>query len=846
MEHKKKENQNKTRFSLSEIHTKNPIVYYIIIITLILIILFILYLIEKILFILLTIITFTKLISFPLQIFLHLLLIRYIILQIAFSGQNSIISRSILGNLGRLQAAPIYKAVISLYHSLLIFNDIRALAIDIKTLSEIKKIIDAVRYIINCALDILSRIKAKFNKLTIDQELFYNNLMGLKDSINNCYLLSFINNTIDIIKSYEKDSLSDIPNEEKDKIVSQLKDLNLNIQNILSFSNNLINQIEDYLGENYNWYNYRYIRNFFKNNIFGSIEQLHCELSNYYIFEEKTLTTKDNCELEYIIIRKDMNSPRKKLMIICGPNGVPFQVFSRNFKFENYLDMNMDVLCWNYRGFAFSKGKPSYTKLRTDVLELFDEVKSTYNYEKYGVHGISIGGIPCCHLASHRKEIELMICDRNFGRLDNMAQSFPLGKFLFFIYKFFLFQSTDNVDNYLNAKCYKIILNDPKDKIVLETCSLKTLISKKLCEQYFNCSHEDNSCNNSIMGTYFNNFNELESLSSKKNMNLSNNQDVPLTSINEKITTNAGNMNKKILIKRTVLDKIFNSVEEKNKFVNLLVNISKILGEEKFEIKQSTNLISTTINKFKSNNLYSNLKEEELQNTSGIFDFVKNHMMDIFDTMESAGDTLYTLIKIKRDYTKAVFIDNFFNNMFIWGSLYYKRVQNNNLHSTKNIKKIFENCMIIFEEFWKSQEIMSFKELTLIKEIENLYKYFLLIQNNLKNVGLNTKDGFVKLINENLIDNNDYEQSLNKINIGNFIPLKCGHNGSLSTEEAELLEMFLNKSSFMNDYNEKNINININPEKDKDQNTDENDNIRTSYSGSDKNLNKIIDILAID
>jgi esterase/lipase len=139
----------------------------------------------------------------------------------------------------------------------------------------------------------------------------------------------------------------------------------------------------------------------------------------------------------------------------------------------------MDMLCWNYRGYGFSKGTPSYSKLRSDVLELFDEVKKNNNYERYAVHGISIGGIPCCHLASHRKEIELLICDRNFGRIDNIVQSFPYGKLLFKLYKLLLFQSTDNVENYLNVKCYKIIMNDPKDTIVLDSCSLKTLISMK-------------------------------------------------------------------------------------------------------------------------------------------------------------------------------------------------------------------------------------------------------------------------------------------------------------------------------------------------------------------------------
>ena len=111
MKSNKEENQNNSQFSLSEIRDKSPRLYLILIITLILIALFIFYLIEKIIFILLTLITFTKIISLPVQILLHLLFIRYIILQIAFSGQNYLVSRSILGNLGRLQASPVYKTL---------------------------------------------------------------------------------------------------------------------------------------------------------------------------------------------------------------------------------------------------------------------------------------------------------------------------------------------------------------------------------------------------------------------------------------------------------------------------------------------------------------------------------------------------------------------------------------------------------------------------------------------------------------------------------------------------------------------------------------------------------------
>ena len=807
------ENHNQSNSNENSILKKNPKLYLVLLITVALIILFIFYLIEKILFIILTTITFTKLIAFPLQIILHILFIRYLIIQVAFAGQNIVVSSSMLYNLGKNQATPILKAIKALHDSLSILNDVRGLIVSIKELTEMKKNIGVIQSIINYVLDTFSKMKSKFNTLTIEQQMLYDNMYRMNEAIINGNVISFVNNTIDTIKKYNQESLADIPDQERDKIVSELSSKNVNTQQILAICHTLMEILIDFIGENYPWYSCRYIRNFFHNRLFASIEQIHCELSNYYNFEEKTLITKDKCKLEYIIIKKNINTPKKKLMIICGPNGVPYQIFSRNFRFENYLESNMDILCWNYRGYGFSKGTPSYSKLRSDVLELFDEVKKNNNYERYAVHGISIGGIPCCHLASHRKEIELLICDRNFGRIDNIVQSFPYGKLLFKLYKLLLFQSTDNVENYLNVKCYKIIMNDPKDTIVLDSCSLKTLISMKLCENYFDCNHEDNSnFNSSMIGSYSSHNNELESLSSKKI--ISSSQNIQMTTLNDKITTNynINDNNSKILIKKTALDKIFNSVEEKNKFVNILINISKIINNDKLEINSnnsdSGNIITNLIKKFKNKNLqYANLKEEELQNTSGIFDFVKNHMTDIFDSIESAGDTLFTLLSIKRDYTKEVYIDNFFNSMFIWGCKPSQNNDENNLHSVKNIQKIFSDCMKLFEEFWNSSEIISYKGLTLMRDIDSLYRYFIIIQNNLKNVGFNTKDGFIKLINEELIDddNNDntYEKCLKRFNRGNFVPLHCGHNGALNSEEYELFESFLNKSSFYSDKSEK-------------------------------------------
>ena len=837
---------------LSHILKSDDKLFLIIILTLIIIILLILYLIEKIIFIILTFITFTSIISFPLQVFLHLLLIRYIILEIAFSGQNLLISRSIFYNYGKVYASHIYNTLVSLRESLSVFNDVRSLVISLKELNTIKRQIDSINYMINHCLDILNKIKNKFHQLTIDQQLFFNNLNYLKENINSGNLIKFIDETIEIIEKNGKNSLADIPDEERDNIVSKISrqdSNNLNIQKILVLLRILIDQLNDYLGEHYSCFSKRYIRNYLKNKLFASIEQFQIELIDKFCVEEHQLITKDKCQIEYILLKSNPQSYSKKLMIICGPNGVPYQIFIRNLRFESYLQSDIDILCWNYRGYGFSKGKPSYNRLRSDVLELFDEVKNNFNYERYGVHGISIGGIPCCHLARNRKEIELMICDRNFGRLDNIAQGFYCGKFLFFIYKYFFFQSSDNVDNYINVKCDKILLNDSRDQIVLEICSLKTLVAQRLCELYFDCNNNsinnnfnnanlNDSNHNSLIGNFNSHNNELEILSSKKlngneqNNILNNSEQISSTNINNNLN------NKKIILpKKTALDKILNSVEEKHIFIHSLINISNIINKDKLEVNQKKSFLSKIINLVKKNSVqYSNLKEEELQNTSGIFDFVKAHMLEILDSVQSAGDTLLSINIYKTDYTKYVFIDNFFNNMFIWGSFVYNRNNENiQIHKLKNVKTIFNYTMKLFDEFINSQEIMSYKQLTLVKEINTIYKYFSQIFQNLENIGLKTKNGFIKLINEDLIEdknNLSYEKCLMELHRGNYVPLYCGHNGALSKEEKETLDYFLMKTSFMKNETDKlNIeNISTN---------EENDLINMNSSDSSKNINAI-------
>jgi hypothetical protein len=99
------------------------ILYYLISLSFYLINIFLFLYIERKFLSLLTTITFTKIISIPLQILLHLIFLRYLVIQLVFPGQNYILSRSILYNHGINKATPIYKSFTAFYDAFSVLNN---------------------------------------------------------------------------------------------------------------------------------------------------------------------------------------------------------------------------------------------------------------------------------------------------------------------------------------------------------------------------------------------------------------------------------------------------------------------------------------------------------------------------------------------------------------------------------------------------------------------------------------------------------------------------------------------------------------------------------------------------
>lgn len=110
--------------------------------------------------------------------------------------------------------------------------------------------------------------------------------------------------------------------------------------------------------------------------------------------------------------------------ILCNPNAMIYQNmvhYPHAFYLQFFLMRNINVLCWNYRGYGRSKGGPCCDRLTTpqNMREDGETIISFCRNElglkgKIGVYGRSLGGIPTTHMAHY---VDMVIVDRSFSSL---------------------------------------------------------------------------------------------------------------------------------------------------------------------------------------------------------------------------------------------------------------------------------------------------------------------------------------------------------------------------------------------------------------------------------------------
>ena len=208
-----------------------------------------------------------------LVIFLHYLFLRMIILSIAFPGSSKLIKLQTQYALGKKQAEIILDSLEDLFNSIESFKKTSDIN-DVLLLINIKKSIRNSMDYVNYFVETFQKMKSQYNNLNETQNQFYLALIMLKDDIKESKILQYITSEIARSKANSLISEEEIQIDQTNQIFNKIQ---LNIKNIKEI-------LKEYIGSEKKWYQFPYIRNMFKNILFGTIEQFQVELPNYFFF----------------------------------------------------------------------------------------------------------------------------------------------------------------------------------------------------------------------------------------------------------------------------------------------------------------------------------------------------------------------------------------------------------------------------------------------------------------------------------------------------------------------------------------------------------------------------------
>ena len=637
-------------------------------------------------------------------ILIHLILIRYLIFIFIFPGKNDLVNFYLRTVFGKIRAK-------SFSYNLEHFQN----RID-KVLQTSKNFDGGLNSAISAAqinkskvsskyIDIYEKIKQNYGELNKYETEFLNKLISFKTYIENSSLQ-------ENFKKYFH----------KEQIIITEKDYN-DYETIKNEAKQIQQLLNEYRGDVEFNNLFKYMKNFFYNDILSSKKFIRVNaIITKPNSEEIIIKTKDDLELDCLLIYSNNKGEKinsKNLVIVCGPNLTPFENLINSWDIDNlYLMNDIDILFWNYRGYGFSEGSADFHNVREDILCVYDYISSKYQYNKIAVHGLSIGGVPACYLASKRN-INLIIADRTFGSVQDIIDTFPFGNsFLYYLAKIIFFPFVDNTQNFMQGNCQKILLNDPEDKTIIDTFSLKTSISKKIIHELFHVRNAELNIRN-ISSTNILDY-ALEPNQSKEIFNAFKYTINFLKNKNKNIN-DTNNSEDIIILERTNINSNFDDKHQK-------------LNEPNNETTINNNMIQATL-KDVSERFYSKIKK-------------------LYTNFYSAGDSLF---KFTEYMNNSIHFNNFFNNLFVYGSEDLSMLEYSlcNIHC---VDEMLNNFIQEADNFLNSDEIRAYSDY-------HIYQNFSFFVECIKNL----KIFILSLHLENIEQEWFFELK------GKLIPLNCGH-----------------------------------------------------------------------
>ena len=646
-------------------------------------------------------------------IILHLLLLRYLIYTFIYPGKNFLVNFYLRSVFGKIRAK-------SFNYSLELFqnridkilqlnkNNDNNNRINISVSNpQINKSKVSSKYV-----DIYEQIKEHFGELNSYENNFLEKLQIFKTSIENSSLQE------NFKKYYHKENI--FVSEKDIKDYEEIKNNAKQIQKLLN----------EYRGE---WSEFgfsniiKYIINFFYNDILSSKKFIRTNaLITKPNSQEFVIKTQDDFDLDCLLIysnHKNQKISSKNLVIVCGPNLTPFENLINSWDIDNlYLMNDIDILFWNYRGYGFSEGNADFNNVCDDILNIYDFILEHFHYSKIAVHGLSIGGIPASYLASKRN-INLIIADRTFGSVDDVINSFPFGnKVIYFLAKILFFPFVNNTENFMKSNCKKILMNDPEDKTIIDTFSLKTSIAKEIIHELFIIK------NPQLNIRKINSNNILEyALEPEQSKEIFTAFKYTINFLKNKSINDQGNNQELIFLEKTNINSNNYITDEKVQKLTDNNNTNNILNTENNIIQISLRDISDTF--------YSKIKT-------------------LYSRFNSAGDYL---IKFTEYMNTPAHFNNFFNNLFVYGSEDTNMLDYSlcNIHC---VDEMLNNFIVDAENFLNSEKIRAYSDY-------HIYKNFAFFVECVKNLKV-----FILSINLENIEREWFFELKGKL-----IPLNCGH-----------------------------------------------------------------------